>query len=169
MNGFLVLLISVVIGALSLRASATSLPDEALGVVYITSVKTGSLPFLHGIKGEGSYLTTNEQGELCHVEPVILVAGGFNSERIGFGQGDPITLTIYNPTVSTRLKQGKKTVSADYNVSVNPAAHQDIYIEQGLTLTEGFVLHPRKAWSSWFGFQATQPSCHVVDAEKQLL
>lgn len=162
MNRVLTYLISVFIGALSLGAPATSLPDEALGVVYITSVKTGSLPFLHGIKGEGNYLTTNEQGELCRVEPVILVAGGFNGERIGFGQGDPITLTIYNPTVSTRLKQGKKTVSTDYNVSVDPTAHQDIYIEQGLTLTEGFVLHPRKAWSSWFGFQPSQPDCDTA-------
>lgn len=162
MNRVLTYLISVFIGALSLGAPATSLPDEALGVVYITSVKTGSLPFLHGIKGEGNYLTTNEQGELCRVEPVILVAGGFNGEHIRFGQGDPITLTIYNPTVSTRLKQGKKTVSADYNVSVNSTAHQDIYIEQGLTLAEGFVLHPRKAWSSWFGFQPSQPNCDTA-------
>lgn len=144
-------------------AAQTTIPEGAQGIVSISFVKAGHLPFLHGLKGEGVYLTHDEQGHLCQVSPVPLIAGGFNSQAIGFGAGQPIELVIYNPALSQRLQNGSKVISADYDVSITEmAAHGDIEIRSGLTLEEGFILHPRKAWSSWFGFAPPRLECVPV-------
>lgn len=166
MKTLILALIGTLLSITSPAASVQDIPTGAQGVVYINSVKFGNLPFLHGIKGNGLYLTTNNKGAACIIEPVVLVAGGFNSNQFSFGQGQPIVLTIYSEEVSDRLKQGKKTASIDYDVS-GPMEnnHQDISIVSGLTLEEGFILHPRKAWSSWFGFKPTSLACQPIASE----
>lgn len=141
-------------------AAIDAIPQEAEGIVLINFVKSGHLPFLHGLKGEGVYLTRNPQGELCQVAPIPLIAGGFNSQTVSFGAGQPIELIVYNSELSQRLQLGGKVISADYDVSIaTMEQHGDIMIRSGLTLEEGFILHPRKAWSSWFGFAPPQLEC----------
>lgn len=148
---------------------AQTIPNGALGVVSIDFVKVGHLPFLYGLKGEGRYLTYGKEGELCQVAHVPLVAGSFNSQEIGFGAGGAIELVIYNAELSERLKTGQKAVSAHYNVSIPSMMQQgDIEIVSGLTLAEGFVLHPRKAWSSWFGYHPKPLTCEPVYQHKSL-
>jgi len=150
--------------AMSAPASALlTIPSGAHGVLTITSVKVGSLPFLHGLKGEGSYLTYNAQGELCRAAPIKFIAGARTGDSIGFGVRNDIELVVYNDTISKRLLAGQKTVSIDFNIDYqmhNPRT--DIQITQGLLKEEGFILQPHKAWSSWFGVHSNTLKCETI-------
>ncbi|SBS29629.1 hypothetical protein MAQ5080_01453 [Marinomonas aquimarina] len=166
---FISVLIATVCALFATHSPASPLaaiPADAQGIVLIRFVKSGHLPFLHGLKGEGVYLTRNAQGRLCQVAPVPLIAGGFNGQTIGFGASQPIELVIYQAELSQRLQAGRKVISTDYDVSDrHMTQHGDIQIRSGLTLAEGFILHPRKAWSSWFGFAPAQLECEPVPEE----
>ena len=166
MHTLIVILWGVVLSLFSMSAPARSLPtvpSGAHGVLTITSVKVGSLPFLHGLTGEGSYLTYNAQGELCQAAPVKLIAGARTGDRIGFGEREDIELVVYSEVISKRLLAGQKTVSIDFNIDYqmhNPRT--DIQITQGLLREEGFILHPHKAWSSWFGVHSNALKCETI-------
>ncbi|MBJ7551051.1 hypothetical protein [Marinomonas ostreistagni] len=166
MHTLIVILWGLVISLFTMSAPARPLPtipSGALGVLTITSVKIGSLPFLHGLKGEGRYLTYNAQGELCQAAPVEFIAGATTGDSIGFGERDDIELVVYNDTISKRLLAGQKTVSVDFNIDYQ--AHTpltDIHITEGLLREEGFILHPHKAWSSWFGIRPSTLTCHPL-------
>lgn len=144
---------------------SNELPKGAYGILIVEQVTKGALPFLQGIKGNGTYLTRNQDNQWCKIESVPFLAGGFTGRGIGIEQGQTIQMTIYNSQLSDRLKQGLKVISADYQVSSAEALPpEDIQINQGLSLEEGFIFHPRKAWSNWFSEPPIQPVCQPLSA-----
>lgn len=166
MKWLIALILSLFITQKPTLAAPLGIPEGAQGIVSIRFVKSGNLPFLHGLKGNGVYLTRDKQGNVCQVSPIPLIAGGFNSQEISFGAGQPIELVIYSLELSKRLQEGRKIISVDYDVSTTDMTqHGDIEIRSGLTLEEGFILHPRKAWSSWFGFAPPQLKCVLVSEQ----
>lgn len=156
--------IALIICVSTAARAEVQLPEDALGLVIIDQVTEGSLPFLHGVTGEGHYLTRNEQGELCQISPVRFLAGSLSGQSISVQESaNSVELAVYSSALSERLKQGKKSVSAEFDVTTAQQSRLgDIKVLKGLKRVDGFILHPRKAWSSWFGFLPKHYTCEVL-------
>lgn len=160
---FCTLLASLITLAASSSNAAAAIPEGALGMVSIPSVTKGSLPFLHGMKGEGRYITFNNKGQRCQVSPLPFIAGGFDGNQIGISSSPNIELAIYSQALSDQLKAGKQITSDEFDVTLEGMSyHGDISIVSGLSLEEGFIINPRKAWSSWFGTEPKPFECEVL-------
>lgn len=152
---------SLFTGAVAL-ASEPVMPDieeGALGVLLISNVRIGNLVLLKGKKGEGRYLTRDEHGALCVAGPVKFIAGGFTGHTVGVQTGPEISIDVYSETVSTQLLAQKEIVSDDYHITLEPTPDADLVLSEGLSLEEGFILHPRPLWSSWLRFSAQSLNC----------
>ncbi|WP_432452349.1 hypothetical protein ACRRS0_15125 [Agarivorans sp. QJM3NY_29] len=140
-----------------------SIPAGAQGVVYVENASEGQLLYLHGISGKGIYVAKGEPGEVCVIPSFPVIAGGFDGQGIEIAKAKPIRLVVYSKAVSERLKAGEQVVSEDWVLSLpNSAVRGDIGIESGLSLQQGFILHPRKFWSSWFSSRWRQASCKAA-------
>ena len=147
-----------------------ALPNDAQGLLILDQMTTGSLPFLHGMAGEGRYITLNTAGQLCEITSVRFIAGGLTGQTIGIHPSSTIELIVYDQALSDRIKQGIKSISSDFNVSHTPQEPTgDIHIIGDLSLMDGFIIHPRKAWSSWFGFQPTDRQCTPLQDPERVL
>ena len=141
-----------------------TIPNDAYGVVVIEKPEAGALPFLFGLKGKGRYVTRNKEGELCEIAPVPLIAGGFSGRGIERYTEETIRIAIYDPQISMRLMEGKKIVSGHYTRNPSQTENDvDIEVLTGLDRAEGFVLHPRRRWLSWFNSDSRELSCVILD------
>ncbi|ADZ89689.1 hypothetical protein [Marinomonas mediterranea] len=156
----------IIVSMLSLSAcsSATvkapvSIPEDALGVVFIDSPTVGSLLYLRGIAGKGE-LIRKESHDLCYRSALRIAAGDFNGEGISIKDANTIVLAVYDPKAIKRLKEGDEIVSEDYDISVSGEPHGDIEIISGLSLSQGFVLNPGEwSLSFLFGINEERISC----------
>lgn len=140
-----------------------ALPIEAEGVLILDQMTAGSLPFLHGMAGEGRYITHNDTGQLCQIAAIRFIAGGLTRQNIGVRHPGPIQLIVYDQELSERIKHGQKTLSTDFYVTHAPEQHTgDIHIVGNLSLNDSFIVHPRRAWSSWFGYQPHHYPCELI-------
>lgn len=140
-----------------------ALPIAAEGILILDQMTAGSLPFLHGMAGEGRYITRDDTGQLCQIAAVQFIAGGFTGQGIGARHPGPIQLIVYNQRLSERIKRGEKTISSDFYVTHAPDQQTgDIHIVGNLSLNDSFIVHPRKAWSSWFGYNPSHYQCAPV-------
>ncbi|MCB1756914.1 MAG: hypothetical protein KDJ38_15435 [Gammaproteobacteria bacterium] len=159
----LLLLNALAIAGADTRSEDIRIPDNALGLVLVEKPMAGTLPFLFGLKGEGRYITRNDNGELCQIARVPLLAGGFNGDAIGVYSGDTVKMAIYNEQISKRLREGRKVVSGDYTFSLGETAEDvDIRVLSGLNGAEGFILHPKRRWFSWVISDYSERSCDII-------
>ncbi|XAW87666.1 hypothetical protein ABDK09_05590 [Vibrio sp. CDRSL-10 TSBA] len=129
------------------------LPDKLEGMVIIPEATQGHLLYLHGLAGEGRYLTRNEQGQPCMLAPVHLIAGSISQGEIGIVDNGPIILKIHNPTLARQIREGKQIESQQ---------SADIEIVSGLDSGMHFIINPRRRWTSWLRGGEYHPKCTVI-------
>lgn len=141
------------------------IPDGALGVLQISDLVVGTLPLLKGIKGDGRYLTYNNQGQLCEVYPIPFLAGGFNGRNIGVEHGaKEVVIEVYSKNASERLKQANEVTSIDFRTERIRTNLSELVVTSGLAKMEAFILHPQRIWSSWWQYKKTELPCRPVDS-----
>lgn len=138
------------------------IPSNALGVIQVEHVKIGSLVMLKGMKGTARYITYDGQGTLCEVSPIEFLAGGFSGDTIGIENTEDIVMSVYSTSVAEHLMNHKEVTSEDYQVALMHTPDSDVVLESGLTLNEGFILHPRSFWSSWWHFDERPLRCTPI-------
>lgn len=153
----LLCLISLIVtGPASLASDLPSIiPQGAFGVLYITDVAVGTLPLLKGVKGKGRYLTTNEQGAPCEIEPVQFLAGSFGGRSIAVDEhSDDIVIEVYSAEISERLKHLQEVTSVEYS--------KDLQVKSGLDTTDAFIIQPKPFWSSWWRYSKQNLLCRPI-------
>ncbi|KJZ16188.1 hypothetical protein TW85_04025 [Marinomonas sp. S3726] len=138
-----------------------SLPDDAIGVVFIDSTTTGSLLQLRGIFGKGILLTKNINKQTCIVSRLKLAAGDFGGSNISVHSSGPIRLDIYSREVVEKLNAGVEVVSEDYLITdLLEEKIGDIKISMGLSIKHGFVLNPINwSWLNIFDNKKNEVAC----------
>ncbi len=148
--------------------TAAWLPSDVQGLVIVPTVAEGHLVYLHGIAGKGAYLSRNEDGELCIVAPLHIVAGNFEQGGIVVKETGPVTLRIYSSEVSQALKNGDQVTSEHLHVTQG-LNHEpgDVAIESGIGSQVHFILNPRRKWTSWLNGEWSAARCQTA-TEAQL-
>lgn len=148
------------------RVTTDLLPDNVEGVVWIPQVTEGRLVYLHGIAGEGIYLSRDQQGQLCLVPSLHLIAGNFESGGIAVTQTGPVKLAVYSHSVSTALQKGEQVSSEYLRLSLHSRDEgADVAIEQGMSGQLHFILNPRRKWTSWLRGDQPQARCEPISRE----
>lgn len=143
------------------------LPVDVQGIVVIPTVAEGSLLYLHGIAGEGVYISRNEAGELCMVKPLHMVAGHFEEGGIRIHETGPLTLRIYSDRISASLKKGEQVTSESLRVTDKEDDNgSDVVIENGMSRRMHFILNPRRKWTSWLRGETPKANCKTVAEEE---
>ncbi|WGY45513.1 hypothetical protein [Vibrio sp. ABG19] len=139
------------------------LPAGLEGMVIIPKAAHGHLLYLHGLGGEGRYLSRNEHGELCMLAPLPMIAGNIRLGTIGIDESGPVILNIYNPVLARQIRHGQQIESRQWRVAL-PHAKQtaDIEIANGLDSEMDFIINPRRRWTSWLRGGEPQPSCKTI-------
>ena len=95
-------------------------------------------------------MTTNDQGALCEITPVKLLAGSFGGKRITADEhSDDIVIEVYSTEISERLKRAQKVTSGEHAKALQ--------VKSGLDATDAFIIHPKPIWSSWWRYSELEP------------
>ncbi|WP_445398585.1 hypothetical protein [Zobellella sp. An-6] len=167
MSGMLLALSSALAVAQETPSDADLLPADVRGMVVIPTVAEGSLLYLHGIAGEGAYISRNEAGDLCMVKPLHIVAGHFEEGGIRIHETGPLTLRIYSDRISASLKKGEQVTSESLRVTDEEDDNgSDVVIENGMSRRMHFILNPRRKWTSWLRGETPKSNCETVAEEE---
>ncbi|WP_375054862.1 hypothetical protein [Zobellella sp. DQSA1] len=165
-SGMLLALSSALAVAQGAQSDSHLLPVDVQGRVVIPTVAEGSLLYLHGIAGEGVYISRNDEGELCMVKPLHIVAGHVEQGRIRIHESGPLTLRIYSDRVSASLKKGEQVTSENLRVTDKEGdSSSDVVIEIGMNRQMHFILNPRRKWTSWLRGERPKSGCKTVTEE----
>ncbi|PSJ47873.1 hypothetical protein C7H85_03410 [Zobellella endophytica] len=153
--------------AIAQEALSNLLSVDVEGVVVIPTIAEGRLLYLHGIAGEGVYISRNDAGELCMVKPLHIVAGNVEEGGIRIHETGPLTLRIYSDRISATLKQGEQVTSEKLRVTdKEDDSSSDVVIENGMSRQMHFILNPRRKWTSWLRGERPKSSCKTVTEEE---
>ncbi len=145
-------------------------PEQIKGVVFIDSVKEGSLLQLKGMAGKGVLVVPVKEASRCASLSLRFVAGDFDGSSIGIHAAEPIRLVIYSERVTTALAAGHDIVSEDYNVTTqSDNTLGDIKVSASPDSKFGFVLNLGKwPWSGLFGNRTKPVECdwpEIIDRD----
>ena len=153
----------------SRESSLYLLPDQAYGVIYVESPKSGNLFQLHGTVGKGVAVLRERNQTRCFVKTIKIAAGGFDGKGISINKSEPIRLIVYSENLAETLLSGEEVVSDTITVKNRLMLSDpgDILIESGLGEEQGFVLNPSE-WSLFNLFGTADNSTVSCVAENEI-
>ncbi|WP_420547742.1 DUF805 domain-containing protein [Curvivirga sp.] len=149
---------------MNFKLKAIEIPANAKGILYFPKPSVGALNKLHGLKAEGVYITTDNNGDECVVRNIPMIAGKFGYSQFGYAETTSIEMIIFDNQASDALQKGSQIDSRDFNIATDQYKEgADIQIKS-LTDIRGyrFLIHPRRAWTSWLHGPRISPECEKI-------
>ncbi|MTI11364.1 DUF805 domain-containing protein [Curvivirga aplysinae] len=149
---------------MNLKSKASEIPAGAYGVLYFSKPSIGALNKLQGLKAEGVYITTDNNGTECAVKNIPMIAGKFGHSQFGYADIASIEMIVLDSEVSDDLKLGAQIDSRDFNIASDEDKEGvDIQIKSLSDITGyRFLIHPRRAWTSWLHGPRISPECEKL-------
>ncbi|WP_265455101.1 hypothetical protein [Aeromonas salmonicida] len=124
-------------------------PKGALGILSVARLTQGSLLWMQGRVGEGSYTTADSEGRHCTVK-VPVVVGRVANTGLGIDSVTGLSIIVMNQQLSDALIKGERINSNEWHFAgMAEQLPADGYIVKGIEADEGFVLNSKRRWISW--------------------
>ena len=124
-------------------------PKGALGILSVERLTQGSLLWMQGRVGEGSYTTADSEGRHCTVK-VPVVVGRVANTGLGIDSVTGLSIIVMNQQLSDALIKGERINSNEWHFTgMAEQLSADGYIVKGMEADEGIVLNSKRRWISW--------------------